>query len=173
MNRQQKEQVIASLRTDLQNSNASFIVGYRGLSVAELVDLRRQLVRAQGKFQVAKVTLIKRAIPDKNEAQALDPYLVDQIALVLARGESPVVAKVICDFAKKHENLKIVAGYFEHKVLTQEAIKTFAHLPSREVLLAQLCGTLKAPMVRLVTVLDTVVARLPVALQQIQKKKSS
>lgn len=173
MNRQQKEQIITSLQQDLQSSNASFVVGYRGLTVAELLNLRRQLDKAKGKLQVAKITLIKRALADQGSACDLDSYLSDQIALVFAEGESPAVAKILCEFAKSHNKLKVIAGCYEDAVLTGQDVQAFASLPPREVLLAQLCGTLQAPITRLAGLLNNVVASLPRAVQEIQKKKSS
>lgn len=149
MNRQQKEHVIESLKQDLSKSKASFVVGYQGLTVAELVDLRRKLQKQGGKFQVAKVTLMRRALAGDQDAALLEPFLADQIALVFAQNEPPVVAKVLNEFAKNHAKLNLLAGCFEHKVLSPEVIKTLASLPSREVLLSRLCGTLKAPVAKL------------------------
>jgi large subunit ribosomal protein L10 len=171
MNRQQKEQVIASLQNEFQQSNASFVIGYRGLTVSQLSDLRKKLDAAQGTLQVAKITLIKRAIANKSN-EGVGSYLSDQVALVFAKKESPAVAKILSEFAKEHEKFKILGGSYESGLLTKEQVELFARIPAREVLLAQLCGTLKAPLMTLACLLNNVVAGLPRALQEVQKKKS-
>ncbi len=171
MNRQEKELVVQSLRERFSKSQSSFIVGYKGLTVNQLQTLRSQL-RARGAvLKVAKARLMKLAVGDLEDSQALAPYFKDQIGVVFASDESPAgVAKVLSEFAKEHAGLQLVGGTLEGTFIDQAAISRIAYLPSKEVLLAQLCGTLNAPIARLVFVLSLQVAQLQSTLKQIAEK---
>jgi large subunit ribosomal protein L10 len=173
MNRQEKEQIIESLKNGFQKSNASFLINYKGLSVAQMADLRKKLRQHGGSLRVAKVTLIKRAVDEVPAVEDLESLLGNQIALVFAKKEPPAVAKVLCDFAGEVEQLKVVGGSYESSLLTDEAVKMFAKLPSREVLLAQVCGTLQAPISKLAFIANALLKKPLVALKQVEKKKSS
>ncbi len=171
MNRQEKETVISVLKEDFAHSTGLFIVGYRGMTVAQMQNLRKKVRQNQGHLKVAKVRLVKRAIEGLPGSEDLAPLLREQVALVFAEKESPAIAKVINDFAKENEALKIVAGYIDAAVLPANAVSRIALLPSREILLAQLCGTLKAPMSRLVGLFSGMQTKLVVVVKQIEQKK--
>ncbi|MGB8468278.1 MAG: 50S ribosomal protein L10 [Candidatus Babeliales bacterium] len=156
MNRQEKEQVIESLKSSFSSNDASFLVKYKGLSVAQLTALRKELRQNGGAFHVAKVTLVKRAIKEIPALNGIVPMVGEQVALVFAKKESPAVAKILCDFASKNEAMELVGGYFEATVLDQAGLKTVGSLPSREQLLAQLCGLLKAPIAQFAFVLQEI-----------------
>jgi large subunit ribosomal protein L10 len=172
MNRQEKQQIIEAIKSDFQKSTASFLVGYRGLTVAQLTDLRKKLRENGGALHVAKVTLIKRAIDGVPTVEGLRTFLGDQIALVFSQNEPPAIAKVLSDFSKEFEQLKIVVGSFESAILDENTIKEIASLPSREVLLAQLCGTLKAPMSKLAFVVDAIIGKLEASSEKIENNNS-
>ena len=171
MNRQEKEAVIASLKTDLTQSSASFVVGVSRLTVAELEGLRKNLRQQQGKLQVAKVRLMKRAVQESQCAQGLELFLKEQIALVFATQEAPSIAKMLCGFAKENERFSVLAGYMDASILDQDAVKVIASLPPKEVLLAQLAGTLNAPITNFVGILHQLIARLVYVLKAIEEKK--
>jgi large subunit ribosomal protein L10 len=173
MNRQEKEHVIESLVSNLAKGGASFLVNYRGLTVSEMSDLRKKLRKDGGKLQVAKVTLIRQAVKGVSVVEGLNSLLGDQVALVFAHDAPPAVAKTLYNFSKEHEKLKIIGGCFESSVLTEDLVKEIATLPSREVLLAQLIGTLNAPITRLVQVLNAVITQPLIVLKEIEKQKSS
>lgn len=171
MNRQEKETVVSELKENFASSTGLFLVGYRGMTVAQLQRLRKMVRQNQGHLKVAKVRLVKRAIEGLPGSEDLAPLLKEQVALIFAEKESPAIAKVIYDFAKGNEALKIVAGYIDASVLPAAAISRIATLPSRDVLLAQLCGTLKAPMSRLVGLFSGMQTKLVVVVKQIEQKK--
>lgn len=171
MNRQEKEQAIQSLRDDFKNSQASFVVECQGMKVAQVLALRRQLRTQGGTLKVAKTSLMRRVATENTQIQGLSPYLKNQIALVFAQQESPAVAKVLCDFAKEHKQLSVVAGYVDSVVITSDAVSILASLPSKEILFAQLCGTLQAPTVNLVNILNMLILRLLLVLKEIEKTK--
>lgn len=173
MNRREKEQMIESLQNDFQTSAASFLVGYKGLTVSQLADLRGQLRKEKARMQVTKVTLMKRAVAEVDDVKGLDPLLGDQVALVFASNEVPSVAKILCDFSKENEQLSVLGGCFETSVLDSQSVKSIASLPSREVLLAQLCGVLNAPVAKFAGVLNAILTKPVRALKEIEKKKAS
>lgn len=154
MNRQQKELVVQLLKENFTQSPASFVVGYKGLTVNEMQSLRKKLRAQGGNLKVTKARLMKIAASDIAGSDALKPYFKEQIGVVFATQEAPAVAKVLYDFAKDHSALQIIVGQFESQVLDAQTIGRIATLPSREQLLAQLCGTLMAPITRLAIVLD-------------------
>ena len=173
MNRHDKEQVIEALRSDFAASQAAFLVGYKGMSVAQLTALRKKLRDKGGSFKVAKVTLIKRVIHDAPTIEGLMPYLKDQIGIVFVDNDAPAVAKVLQDFAKDNQQLQVVAGRLESAILGKESVDALASLPSKEVLLANVCGALNSPIVGLVGTLNMMLLKLVLTLKAIEEKKAS
>ncbi|MEX0672291.1 MAG: 50S ribosomal protein L10 [Candidatus Babeliales bacterium] len=146
MNRQEKESVISHLRQSFQDSSAAFLVQYQGLTVDSMQALRKGLRENKGELQVAKARLMRRAAEGLPGAQDMLPLFKNQVGLVFAYGEFPAIAKVLYDFTKDHKALMLVGGTVESQLLNVDSIKALAMLPSRNVLLAQLCGTLQAPI---------------------------
>ncbi len=172
MNRQEKDLLINSLKQDFKDSKASFLVNYKGLSVKNLQSLRKELRLKDGELRVAKTRLVKLAIQDLPSYQPLSPFLKDQLAVVFSKNDPSMVAKTLNDFAKDQVAFQIIVGSVESQVVDKEAILAIASLPSREVLLAQLCGVLNAPISRLHNVANTLLKRLVIVLKQIEEKKS-
>jgi large subunit ribosomal protein L10 len=171
MNRQEKKSVIDSIKHDFEHSQASFIISMQGMSVETVQKLRRELYAKKGKIKVAKNTLLKRATSDMPGLTDLSPYFKDQIAIVFAESEAPAIAKVLSNAAKEIESLKLRAGSLDARFITQQQIEFLAALPSREVLLAQLAGTLNAPIRNYVSLLNQLITRLVVVLKAIEEKK--
>lgn len=149
MNRQEKQDIIKAIRTSFSDSQASFLVGVKGLSVNGVQNLRRKVRAEGGQVNVVKNTLLVKAVEGLAGVQDLRPYFQQQIAVVFAYKEFPSIARAINDVAKDQENLKIVAGYFEGNVVGADRVKYLATLPSRDQLLAQVCGSLNATIVKL------------------------
>lgn len=171
MNRQEKELVVGELRNSFVSSDALFVVSYKGLSVDQLQSLRKQLRARGGHLKVAKARLMKLAAEGVDGVQDLSAYFKDQIGVVSATHESPAVADVLNKFAKEHESLKLVIGCLDSHVISKNDIVRIANLPSKEVLLAQVCGTLNAPIAGFVNVLNALVVRLLWVLKEIELKK--
>ena len=171
MNRQQKETAVQSLKEQFSQSPATFIVGYRGLTVAQMQDLRSQLRKDGGILKVAKARLLKRAVGDLEDIDALTPYLNDQIGVVFASDEPSAIAKVLSSFSKDNKALQLVIGRLDGQMLDQQGIVRIATLPSKDVLRAKLCGTLQAPITRLVFGLNMQIVQLLMVLKQIAEKK--
>ena len=171
MNRQQKEDLVSTLRHGFEQSKAVYLVGYQGLPVVVLQSLRRELRHNGGSFKVAKMRLIKRAInQDKNLVDFM-PYLKEQRAVIFAQHEPTAIARTLHQFAQNNEKFEIIAGYFEKEVCDKATVQFLATLPAREVILAQLAGTMNAPIGRCVGVLDAMLRRLVIVLAQIVEKK--
>jgi large subunit ribosomal protein L10 len=171
MNREQKAAVVASLKNSFAQSNASFVVKYPGLTVEQMQKLRNDL-RAEGAtLKVTKARLMKLAADGNPGAEVMVPYFKEQVGLVFANQEAPSVAKVLSDFAKDNEALSIIVGSLDQNLLTQADVVRIASLPSKEVLLAQLCGTLNAPITGLARALTMMQLKLLWALTRIGEKK--
>jgi large subunit ribosomal protein L10 len=171
MNRQHKEEIVQELHADFAGSTGAFVVGVQGLTVGQMQKLRVALRQQGGKLKVAKARLMKRAAEDISGPENLKPSLKGQIGLVFAMKEAPAVAKVLHDFSKENGSFKLIGGCIDTMMLDSVSIVRIATLPSREVLLAQVCGTLKAPTTGLVSVLSAVLKSPLIALKQIEEQK--
>lgn len=171
MNRQQKESLIETLKDDFSGAQASFLIGFQGLSVAQMQTLRREIRAKGGKLKVAKNRLVRRAINELDGVCDLSGHLKNQLGVVFASDAFTDVAKVLADFSKDHPALNLVIGCLESELIDKEKISQLASLPSRDVLLAQVCGTLKAPVSGLANVLNMLMLKLLWTLRQIGEKK--
>lgn len=171
MNRQEKQKVIELIKNEFEKSQASFVVDMQGMSVEEVQGLKKKLYDKGGKFKVAKNTLLKIATHDMAGLNELAPYFKDQIAIVFSEKETPAIAKILFSISKENEKLKIKAGTLDKKIIDKSQVEVLATLPSREVLLAHLLGTLNAPITGYVTVLNQLIVKLLWALKQVAEKK--
>ena len=171
MNREQKKAVIKELGDNFLASQALFLVGYKGLSVFQMQSLRRELVENGASLRVAKARLMKRAVEGSEGLDQLAPFMKDQIGVIFSQGEPPVVAKVMHTFSKNNEDLKLIAGLLEGKVLDKKSIERIALLPTKDVLLTQVCIALNAPITQIVSLLNASMVQLAVVLKQIGEKK--
>lgn len=172
MNRQEKETLVQDLKGRFSESQAAFLVGVQGLTVAQLQQLRRSVRAKDGSLLVAKNTLLDRAAGEIEGVAVLRPHFRSQIAIVFAKSDVPGVAKVLFDASKDLEKLETTAGYFEGEVLSKQKIEFLATLPPREVLLAQVCAGIQAPITGFASVLHQMVARLLYVLKQASEKQS-
>lgn len=175
MNRQQKSLVVELFHKDFLTNKGTFFVNYAGLTVGQMQQLRRQLREKGGALKVAKMRLVKRALADVEGVEGLLSHCKNQVGVVFAHDSNEVsgVAKTLNEFAKKNEGFGLVVGCVDAQLLDKTAISRIASLPSKEVLLAQLCGTLNAPLTSLVFGLNSVLAKLLVALKEVEKQKQA
>jgi len=145
----------------------------QGMTFEAVQQLRRELYAKQGSIKVAKNTLLKRATSDMDGLNELAPYFKEQVAVIFAKTEAPAIAKILAETAKKQAHLKLRAGALDARVISAEQIEFLAALPSREVLLAQLCGTLNAPLQQTVSLLNQLIVRLLYVVQEIERKKQA
>lgn len=142
---EKKKQIVEEITEKLQNSVSTVIVDYRGLTVAEITELRKQLREAGVEFKVYKNTLMRRAAEQAGLAD-LNEALVGPSAVAFSAEDVIAPAKILNNFAKEHEDLEIKIGVIEGKVASKEEVKAIAELPSREGLLSMLLSVLQAPI---------------------------
>jgi large subunit ribosomal protein L10 len=162
-----KATAVADIAEQFRASTATVITEYRGLSVANLADLRRSLA-GSATYSVAKNTLIKRAALEAG-IEGLDELFVGPTAIAFVSGEAVDAAKAIKTFAKEHKALVIKGGYMDGHALTVAEVERIADLESREVLLAKLAGAMKANLSKAAGLFNAPalqVARLAAALQE-------
>jgi len=169
--RKEKTKVVEQLNAAWSGNIAGVLTHYCGLSVAEISDLRRKLHQENASFQVVKNSLAKRAIEGTGFAAAEDLFTGPT---AVAYGMDPVaVARVVSEFAKKNETLKIRGGVLDGKAIDISAVAALASLPGREVLLAKLLGSLQAPVNRFVRTLAEVPASFVRTLAAIRDQKEA
>jgi len=149
-----KRQIVDELHGAMTDSSAGVITYYRGLSVSEMGDLRRQLKQVDVSLQVVKNTLARRAA-EGTGFKAAKALFAGPVAI--AYGSDPVgMSKAIADFAKKHEKFEIRGGVLDGKLMNADDIESLARLPSREVLLAKMLGSMQAPITGFVRTLNEI-----------------
>jgi len=140
-----KQQVVTEIAEKLRESKSTIVVDYRGLTVAEATELRKNLREAGVEFKVYKNSLTRRAAESVEMAE-LNEFLTGPNAIAFSNEDVVAPAKVLNDFAKDHEALEIKAGVIEGKLVTLDEVKAIATLPSREGLLSMLLSVLQAPI---------------------------
>ncbi|MEK4027348.1 50S ribosomal protein L10 [Pseudobacillus sp. FSL P4-0506] len=142
---EQKKQLVNDIADKFKSSASTVIVDYRGLTVSQVTELRKQLREAGVEFKVYKNTLTRRAA-ETAEISGLDEFLTGPNAIAFSTEDVIAPAKILNSFAKENEALEIKAGVLEGNVVTVEEVKALAELPSREGLLSMLLSVLQAPM---------------------------
>lgn len=160
-----KIEAVQDLRRRLEGVNTVVLTDFRGLTVQELSELRRQLRAVAAQYKVVKNRLAKRAL----EATGLEPlrdHLRGPTGLVVSRNDPVAVARTLATFARAHQALQIKAGYVEGQVLEPNGVRALAELPTREGLRAQLVGAIQGPLAQLVGLLTAPHRDLIAALEQ-------
>jgi len=142
---QAKQDAVDVVTGKLQNSITTVVADYRGLNVAQVTELRKQLREAGVDFQVLKNTLLRRATAAA-ELTELDGVLTGPTAIAFSNNDVVAPARILNDFAKKNDALKLKGGVVEGRVIDADQIKALAELPSRDGLLSMLLSVLQAPM---------------------------
>ena len=169
LNIEQKKAVVAEVTAKLADAQAAMLAEYRGLTVAQMTELRHKAYASQVYLRVVKNTLAQRAIQGSSFE-----CLKDQLSgpLALAVSKDPVAAaKLLAEFAKDNEALRIKAGAMSGKLMTLAQVQALAKLPAREQLLAMLVGTLQAPITKLVRTMNEVPAKFVRTLAAVRDAK--
>ena len=162
-----KATAIADIAEQFKDSTATVVTEYRGLTVANLAELRRSLA-GNATYTVAKNTLVKRAAAEAG-IEGLDELFAGPTAIAFVKGEPVDAAKVIKKFAKDNKALIIKGGYMDGHALSVAEVERIADLESREVLLAKLAGAMKGNLSKAAGLFNAPAsqfARLAAALQQ-------
>lgn len=159
MDRQSKEQVVSGLQARFAKATTAVVAEYKGLTVAELNKLRRELREVGGEYHVAKNTLVEIAI-EGSPYLSLKDILTGQNGLVFGYNDTVGLAKVVARYAKEHEKFTIKGGVAEGQFLSSTGVEALSQLPSQDVLRAQLLGVLARPAAQLASLLAESGARL-------------
>ena len=171
MNKENKQQVVSELHDKLSRAKAVFLADFRGMDVVKATNLRNELRKASVEYKVVKNTLLDLASRETDKEQ-LSPHFAGPTAIALSYDDPVSAAKVLSRFAKEQQaTFKLKAGILSGKVIDVADIQALADLPSREVLLAKLLGTMQAPTANFVGVLAAVPASFVRLLDAIRARK--
>ena len=170
----EKQAIVAELTEKLQNAAAGVIVDYKGITVAEDTELRAKMREAGVDYFVMKNSLSRFAVKNAGLDELCD-VLKGTTSIALCQGDPVAAAKVVSEFSKKlaaQEKFTVKAGFVDGKVIDAAGVKALADLPSKEVLVATVLGTLIAPVRGLATVLDANISGLARVVQAIADQKA-
>ncbi|NLM40339.1 MAG: 50S ribosomal protein L10 [Firmicutes bacterium] len=170
MPKPEKVQMVQEIQERLSKVQGAVIADYRGLDVATITELRKQLREAGVEFKVLKNTLTILAAREVG-LDDLEQFLAGPTAIAFGYDDPVTAAKIISEFAKKNKNLEIKGGLVEGKVLDADGVKALADLPSREVLLSMVLRGMQAPIAGMVNVLQGNIRNFVYALEAVRKKK--
>ena len=129
----------------MENSVSTVFINYRGLTVAEVTELRKQLREAGVEYKVYKNTMLRRAA-EQAGIDGLDEFLVGPTAVATSTEDVVAPAKVIAGFAKEHDAIEIKTGIMDGSLISADEVKTVGSLPSHDGLVSMLLSVLQAPV---------------------------
>ena len=150
-----KQPIVAAIAEDVKDAQSVVLVDYRGLTVAQDTELRKQLREAGIIYKVCKNTMMKRAFEGTDFA-GLEQYLEGPSAIAISKDDATAPARIICKFAKDADKLEVKAGVVEGKVYDMEGIKALSTIPSREELLSKLLGSIQSPIANFARVIKQI-----------------
>ena len=151
-----KKAIVGELKERFQNAQAGVLADYRGLTVAQDTELRVKLREAGVNYSVVKNNLARFAANELG-MEALDEVLQGPTAIATSDTDVIAPAKVLVDFAKENEALEIKGGFVDGKVVTLDEIKVYASIPSKEILISKMLGSLQSPISKLARTLQAIV----------------
>jgi large subunit ribosomal protein L10 len=150
---QEKIEAVEDLKARLDGAKTVLLTEYRGLTVQQISELRKQLRAVSAEYKVVKNRLAKIAI-SASELEVLKPQLTGPVALVVSKDDPVAVAKAVSTFARTNQALTIKGGYVDGQFMQPDALKALSELPSKEALRAQLVGAISGPLTQLVSLLQ-------------------
>jgi len=168
--REEKATSIAELREKLGDARGAVLTDYRGLSVADITELRTLLRKSAVEYKVVKNTLAKLAVKDTG-LSGLAAYLEGPTAIAVSRTDPVAASKAVTAWAKGRQTFSIKGGVVEGRIVGPAEIASLADLPSREVLLARMAGVFQAPLQGLLQVLAAPLQGLVGVLDEVRKQK--
>lgn len=170
--KEKKSQQIAELTEKFSRSKAVVFTEYKGLTVAEIAELRKTLKEAGAEYKVAKNTLIDIAVKG-TPVEAAKDFFVGPTGVAFGYDDPVAAAKKVIEYSEKNEKLKVKSGMVEGKLCTFNELKAISKLPPRNVLLSMMAGAFQAPLSKLAGALNATIAQFAYALEAAKNKKSS
>ena len=150
-----KQPIVAAIAEDVKDAQSVVLVDYRGLTVAQDTELRKQLREAGIIYKVCKNTMMKRAFEGTDFA-GLESYLEGPSAIAISKEDATAPARILCKFAKTADKLEVKAGVVEGTVYDMAGIQALAAIPSREELLSKLLGSIQSPIANFARVIKQI-----------------
>ena len=172
MRRERKLELSEKLAEQLQDAVAIIVADYTGLTVKEMEDVRNSVKEIGATFNVIKNSVVAKAV-DGSQWESLKEHLKGTNAYALSFDDPAALAKVLVAKAKDYKKLKVKVGSLDGSIVDAQQIEALSKLPPKEVLVAQLLGTMKAPVTGFVNVLAGNIRQLMYALKAIEEKKGN
>lgn len=154
-NLQIKEQKVKELTEKFQKAQAAILTSYIGITVEEDTELRKKMREAGVEYKVVKNTLTLRAAKEAGYSE-IEKYLVGPVAIAFSYDDPTAPARVLANFAENHKVIELKAGIVQGQIFDTQQVKELAKIPPREVLIAKILGSFKAPLSNLVYVLNAI-----------------
>lgn len=167
-----KETTESRIKNDLKVASSVFVITHSKLASPDLSSLRQTLKGAGATVFVAKNSVARRALKDSG-LEGLVSLIQGPCGLVFIKEEPVNASRVLCNFIKEHEQLKLEGGFLKDKILDKKDIESIARLPSKDILRAQVVMTLNSPISGLVMVMAQVLRKFIYCLEQIKQKKGN
>ena len=167
-----KEEVVSNLRQVVERSKGAILTDYRGLTVAEVSNLRKKLRALDAEYHIVKNTLFKLALGGEISPE-LEALLTGPTAIVFAKADVVAPTKSILDFVRdaKKQDVKVKGGYIDGKVYSLEQVQALSKLPAKEVIVSQLIGAINGPTSQLVGTLDGIISEFVRTIQAMADKQ--
>jgi large subunit ribosomal protein L10 len=162
---QEKVETVEEFKSRLDGVKTVLVTEYRGLTVQQLSDLRKQLRGVSAQYKIVKNRLAKLAMTDSSLSQ-LGPHLKGPTGMVISKEDPVVVAKALHTFARTNQALAIKAGFVEGQVLPASELKALSELPTKEAIRAQIIGAIEGPLAQLVGLLNAAPRELAFVLSE-------
>jgi len=167
-----KKRMAKELSSRINVAKTLIVSNYKGLSAQDMNELRKELKKIRGEFLVVKNSIVKLALKDSPNNRIIG-LIEGEAGIAIYKGDPVMLSKMLTQFSKGHELLKIKGGLAEGEVFSKEDIATLAMLPSRQVLLTQIAIALNSPIQGMASVLQGVIRKFVSALEEVRKKKNS
>ena len=166
-----KKTVVQDIKEKFEHSHSAVMLDYRGLTVAEVTELRSQCRAAGVEYLVLKNTMVELAA-EALGIEGLKPFLKGPTAVAFGLNDAVAPAKVLTEFIKKTKKTTIKCGVVDGQVLDAAGVQTLSELPPKEVLIAKMMGSLNAPITNFVGVLSATLRSLVYAIEAVRKSKA-
>lgn len=161
---------VDDFKSRLAGAKAIVVTDYKGMTVAEMTELRARLCKESVQFKIVKNRLAKIALRDSG-MNTMDAHLKGTTAIAIGTKDPVAPAKILTAYAKENEKLKIIAGLMDNNILDVRALAQLATLPSREVLLSRLLGSITSPIQKLAIGLEQTRSKVVFAFDAVRRLK--